>query len=197
MIDPLKTISPNDEVNRMVCQLFTNNTGNFELEIEWEGSGQYQKLGIFLDVYSRSEITHILPELVYTQTYFHKSAPETWRLDLKGIFPYWQNYDNTRCGVGELYVPGRIRSEYVAECDLPLKAMEVGSYEIYLYANGVHSSARAPELVNNETGEYRFHDVLRVVPAMNITKVPQYTRLTPGSELVFEATRVFAVANAP
>jgi hypothetical protein len=153
--DPLRTISPRDEVNRMVCQLFTNNLGNFELEIEWEGSGQYQKLGIFMTVFERPEVTHILPELVYQQSWFHEWASDVWRLQLKGNFPYWENFDNTRCGIGELYVPGRIVSQYVAECDLPLKAMELGNYEVYLYANGIHSSNRAPELVNNETNEYR------------------------------------------
>ena len=57
VIDPSKATSKTDEVNRLICQLFTNNTGQFELELEWEGTGMYQRTGVFMNVHDRSVVS--------------------------------------------------------------------------------------------------------------------------------------------
>jgi hypothetical protein len=57
-----------DTADAMVCTLSNvSNGGNFEIEIEWRGSGEWIKTGIYQRVFDQSVVRAIEPKFVYAK----------------------------------------------------------------------------------------------------------------------------------
>ncbi len=59
------TISPFDVADKLVCQIFTNNEGNFPLELEWENTEQFLPTGIVVEVFGQPVIDRVAPQFIH------------------------------------------------------------------------------------------------------------------------------------